>query len=60
MRSASIGPVKQALRNVHLGQVNDLIRASIDAGDTSCRERLNAGIGNLLRNIAPVPMSGLT
>ena len=56
IRSASIGPVKQALRNIHLGQVNDLLATAVAAGETSCHERLTAELGDLLQLSSVVPM----
>ena len=56
MRSASIGPVKQALRNIHLGQVERLLAASEASGETSCRDRILSELGDLLQNVATVPM----
>lgn len=48
MRSASIGPVKLALRRANLADVRETIRASREAGETSCRERLSALTGAAL------------
>ena len=42
MRPASIGPVKQALRQIDLAAVEAVIDASAAAGETSARERLTA------------------
>ena len=42
MRSASIGPVKLALRSARLADVREVIRTSREAGETSCRDRLDA------------------
>jgi len=45
MRSASIGPVKQALLNADLGEVRASIEASREAGESSARTRLAALLG---------------
>ncbi len=55
MRSASIGPVKQALRNIHLGQISDILAASAAAGEASCRDRLHSHIGDLVNPSGPYP-----
>ncbi|MEM7211462.1 MAG: phosphoenolpyruvate--protein phosphotransferase, partial [Pseudomonadota bacterium] len=49
MRSASIGPVKQALRNTDLTQVREVIEDARNANEASCRERLQRVVGEHLK-----------
>lgn len=48
MRSASIGPVKLALRTANLAEIREVIAASRNAGETSCRGRLSSLAGEVL------------
>ncbi|MEM9062231.1 MAG: phosphoenolpyruvate--protein phosphotransferase [Pseudomonadota bacterium] len=48
MRSASIGPVKQALRGVDLLQVRQVMDRSMDAGSTSVREDLQHALKHIV------------
>ena len=49
MRSASIGPVKQALRSADLRQVREVIEDARNANEASCRERLQRVVGEHLK-----------